>query len=80
VYRICHELEFNLRIKPRRRAKRYKPEALSVLIAINQICSMGFLSDTLVDGRSVRAFNMIDDYNREGLSINVDLSKGLYNH
>jgi putative transposase len=74
VYRIYRELEPNLRIKPRRRVKRDKPEALSVPMAINQIWSMDFMSDTLTDGRSIRAFNVVDDYNREGLNIDVDLS------
>ena len=43
-------------------------------MAINQIWSMDFMSDTLTDGRSIRAFNVVDDYNREGLNIDVDLS------
>ena len=32
------------------------------------------MSDSLTDGRSIRTFNVIDDYNREGLTIDVDLS------
>jgi len=44
VYRICRELDLNHRIKPRRRIKRDKPEALSVPMAINQTWSMGFMS------------------------------------
>jgi putative transposase len=74
VYRIYRELELNLRIKPKRRIKRDKPEALSVPLAINQVWSMDFMSDSLADGRSLRTFNVIDDYNREGLAIDVDLS------
>lgn len=74
IYRIYRELELNLRIKPRRRIKRDKPDALSVPDAINQVWSMDFMSDTLDDGRSFRTFNVIDDYNREGLGIDVDLS------
>jgi len=74
VYRIYRELELNLRIKPRRRIKRDKPAALSVPEKINQVWSMDFMSDTLMDGRSIRTFNVIDDFNREGLGIDVDLS------
>ena len=74
VYRIYRELELNLRIKPRRRIRRDKPEALSVPEAINQVWSMDFMSDTLMDGRSIRTFNVIDDYNREGLTVDVDFS------
>ena len=64
----------NMRIKPKRLIKRDKPEALSVPGAINQVWSMDFMSDSLIDGRTLRTFNVIDDYNREGLAIDVDLS------
>ena len=74
MYRIYRELELNLRIKPKRRIKREKPDALSVPAAINQVWSMDFMSDSLADGRALRTFNVIDDYNREGLGIEVDLS------
>lgn len=74
VYRIYRELELNLRIKPRRRIKRDRPDALSVPLMINQVWSVDFMSDSLIDGRLLRTFNVIDDYNREGLAIDVDLS------
>lgn len=74
VYRIYRELELNLRIKPKRRIKRDKPDALSVPVAPNQVWSIDFMSDSLVDGRSFRTFNVLDDYNREGLGIEVDQS------
>jgi putative transposase len=74
VYRIYRELELNLRIKPKRRIKRDKPDALVVPERINQVWSMDFMSDTLSDGRSIRTFNVIDDHNREGLGIDVDFS------
>jgi putative transposase len=74
VYRIYRELELNLRIKPRKRIKRDKPEALSVPSTINQVWSMDFMSDSLKDGRSLRTFNVVDDFNRECLTIDVDFS------
>lgn len=33
-----------------------------------------FMSDQLADGRSFRTLNVLDDYNREGLGIEVDIS------
>ena len=74
VYRIYRELELNLRIKPKRRIKRDKPDALAVPTGINQVWSVDFMSDSLSDGRAIRTFNVIDDYNREGLCVDVDLS------
>lgn len=74
VYRIYRELELNLRIKPRRRLMREKPEALAVPLDMNQVWSMDFMHDQLYDGRSFRLFNVIDDFNRESLGIEVDFS------
>ena len=74
VYRIYKELELNLRIKPRKRLIREVPETLNVPEAINQIWSMDFMHDQLQDGRSFRLFNVIDDFNREALGMEVDFS------
>jgi putative transposase len=35
---------------------------------------MDFTHDQLADGRSIRLFNVIDDFNREGLCIEVDFA------
>jgi putative transposase len=74
VYRIYGELELNLRIKPRRRLVRDKPEPLAVPKAMNEVWSMDFMHDQLEVGRSFRLFNVIDDFNREALGIEVDFS------
>ena len=74
VYRIYRELELNLRIKPKRRIKRSYPGMLDVPTAPNQVWSVDFMSDGLADGRALRTFNVLDDYNREGLCIEVGLS------
>ena len=74
VYRIYRELELNLRIKPRKRLIREKPEPLAVPTAINQVWSMDFMHDQLEDGRCFRLFNVIDDFNREALGIEIDFS------
>ena len=74
VYRIYKELELNLRIKPRKRMNREKPEPLAVPQAINEVWSMDFMHDQLSDGRSFRLLNVIDDFNREALGIEIDFS------
>ena len=71
---VYRELELNLRIKPRKRLVLEKPEPLAVPETINDSWSMGFMHDQLSDGRNYRLLNVIDDFNREGLSIEVDLS------
>lgn len=74
VYRIYRELELNLRIKPRKRRKRDKPEQLAVPEIVNQVWSMDFMHDQLQDGRCIRLLNVMDDFNREGLGIEIDFS------
>ena len=74
VYRIYRELELNLRIKPRKRLKRDKPDALTVPTCPNMTWSMDFMADRLGDGRAFRLLNVLDDFNREGLGIEVDFS------
>ena len=74
VYRIYRELELNLRIKPKKRLVREKPEPLAVPESVNHTWSMDFMHDALSDGRSFRLFNVLDDFNREGLAIEADFS------
>jgi putative transposase len=52
-------LELNLRIKPKKRLVREKPEPLAVPAAINQCWSMDFMHDSLDDGRSYRLFVVV---------------------
>ena len=74
IYRIYRDLQLNLRIKPKRRLIREKPEALNEPSAMNQVWSMDFMHDCLVDGRAYRLLNVIDDFNREGLGVEIDFS------
>ena len=74
VYRIYRELELNLRIKPKKRLKRERPDELSVPEQPNTVWSMDFMADRLEDMRAFRLLNVVDDFNREGLGIEVDFS------
>jgi len=50
------------------------PAVLEVPRQMNTTRSMDFMHDALSDGRMFRTFNVLDDYNREGLGIEVDFS------
>ena len=67
-------MELNLRIKLRKRLKRDKPDTLAVPESANMVWSMDFMADQLGDGRAFRLLNVLDDFNREGLGIEVDVS------
>ena len=49
VYRVYRELDLNLRIKPRKRLVREKPQPLATPTAINLVWSMDFMHDQLAD-------------------------------
>jgi putative transposase len=74
VYLVYRALEHNLRTKPRQRLVRVATQPLVGPDAPNTLWSMDFMHDQLADGRSSRLFHDLDDFNREGLIIEADLS------
>jgi putative transposase len=74
VHRIYCQLKLNFRRKGKQRLPNRNPQPLSVPLAQNQSWSMDFMSDALKCGRRFRTFNVVDDFNREVLGIEVDLS------
>jgi len=74
VHRIYCELGLNIKVKPRKRIPKGEAKVLLQPISPNYCWSMDFMSDSLADGSKFRTFNVIDDYNREGLLINASIS------
>lgn len=63
-----------MRIKPRNRLQRDKPEPLAVPETPNEVWSMDFMADQIVDDWSFRTLNVLDGFNREELAIEVGFS------
>jgi len=72
VYRVYCAMNLNRRRKHKRRLPTRNPLPLAVPPAVNQMWSADFMSDALWDGRRFRTFNVIDDFNREALAVEVD--------
>lgn len=51
-----------------------RSERIEVPVAINHVWSKDFIHGQFVGGHSFRPFNVIDDFSREGLRIEVALS------
>jgi putative transposase len=74
VYRVYTELKLNIRRRSKKRLPARVKQALYQPEVINEVWSIDFMSDTLWDGRRYRLLNIVDDYNRELLHIEADLS------
>ena len=74
IRRVYCELHLNLRVKPRKRLPKRNPQPLVQPEHANQSWSLDFMSDSLASGRAFRTLNILDDFNREALWIEVDTS------
>ena len=74
IYRVYCQMKLNLR----RRAKRRLPKRLRVPLYVprlpDTVWSADFMSDALLNGRRFRTFNVVDDFNRQALHIEIDTS------
>lgn len=74
IRRIYRDLALNLHRKPKKRLAPRTAQALWVPGQSDVSWSLDFMSDSLSDGRVFRTLNIIDDFNREGLWIEIDTS------
>lgn len=74
VHRIYKKLGLSMRRKVKKRLPARVIEPLVVPIAANKTWSVDFMSDALDNGKKFRTFNVLDDYNREALHIEIDYS------
>jgi len=74
IRRVYRALALHLKRKPKKRLSVRTAQALAVPGRANQTWSLDFMSDALSNGRTFRTLNVIDDFNREALWIEVDTS------
>lgn len=67
-------MALHLKRKPKKRLPARTAQPLAVPQQRNQTWSLDFMSDALSNSRTFRTLNVIDDYNREALWIEVDTS------
>ena len=75
VYRLYIEEKLGLRRKRGRKRSDVR-QPLAESMAANQVWSVDFMTDALSSGRRFRTLNIVDDYTRECLAIEVDTSLG----
>ncbi|WP_373400039.1 hypothetical protein V8V91_10690 [Algoriphagus halophilus] len=74
VYRIYSAMRTEHQTQTQEAATARIKQALYRPESINCVWSIDFMSDSLWSGRHFRVFNILDDYNREMLAMEVDFS------
>ena len=76
VYRLYREEQLAVRRRIRKRIASSRRQPLETPARPDQHWSMDFVSDALADGRVFRTLNIVDDFSRECVAIEVDTSLG----
>ena len=74
VYRVYKENEFQLKHRKKQHLEAAERKPMPKANELNEVWSIDFMSDGLTNGRKFRTFNVIDDFNRECLTLEVDTS------
>ena len=73
VHRIYCQLNLNKRRRGKKRLPNRYPIQLEAPDTINRCWSIDFMCDSLFSGRRFRTLNVVDDFNREVLAIEIDV-------
>jgi len=76
VYRLYRQEHLQVRKRLRKRTASRERVPLALPRGPNERWSMDFMTDSLATGRRFRTLNIVDDYTRECLRIEVDTSLG----
>jgi putative transposase len=76
VFRVYQDLKLQVKVRRRKCTAKYRGEPRIDVTRPNQRWSMDFVHDVTYDGRKLKFFNVVDDYTRENLVIEVDTSIG----
>lgn len=74
TYRVYHAADLMVRRRKRKRIAGVERQVKVMAVAPNQSWSMDFVSDGFVGGRRLRCLNIVDDFTKECLAIEVDTS------
>jgi putative transposase len=76
LWRVYKQLKLNLPRRGKRRLPARIAQPLDIPERPNETWSADFMADALWSGRRFRTFNVIDDFSREALRLEIDTSLG----
>ena len=74
ILRVYREANLQVRRRVKRRVALGRGNPVPAISKINERWSLDFMHDTLRTGRKIRTLNVVDDFTRECLAIEVDTS------
>ncbi len=74
VYRVYTQLGLNIRRRAKKRLPARAKQTLFQPQQPNQVWSIDFMCDSLWNGQKFRLLNVMDDYNREVVAMDIDTS------
>jgi putative transposase len=74
VLRVYREAHLQVRKRLKRRVAIGRGDLAAAAVSMNERWSLDFVHDTLESGRRIRTLNIVDDFTRECLAIEVDTS------
>jgi len=74
IHRVYCEEKLQVKVRRRRKTARWRGEKPLPADRPNERWSMDFMSDQLANGRTIRVFNVVDDFTRQCLAMEVDTS------
>lgn len=75
--RIYHDLALQVRPRKKRKVRYVRGNSIAAVSRPDERWAIGFMHDRLANGRTIRTMNVVDDFTRECLALEVRIRSAL---